>query len=158
MPKGHFKRTKKHKENISKALSGKKKSLSHRKKLSENHHDVSGDKNPKWRGGKRKHLGYYLINKPSHPLARKDGYICEHRLVMEKKLGRYLTRKERVHHINGKKGDNRPENIELFAGTGEHTRHHLKGKKRPRAVCEKISKSRLGIEPWNKGVKYARFK
>jgi hypothetical protein len=125
MPKGIFKRTKKHRENISRALKGKHKSLKHRKNLSKNHHNVSGKNNPNWNGGRRKALGYWLIWKPNHPFARKDGYICEHRLVMEKKLGRYLKPSEYIHHKNGKKDDNREKNLELFFNPGNHLNYHL---------------------------------
>lgn len=43
-----------------------------------------------------------------------NGRIFEHRHVMEQMLGRYLKPHENVHHMNGQKGDNRPENLELW--------------------------------------------
>jgi hypothetical protein len=55
-------------------------------------------------------------------MARKDGYIMEHRLIMARHLGRVLSRTEVVHHINHDPQDNRIENLELFSSNSEHKR------------------------------------
>jgi HNH endonuclease len=51
---------------------------------------------------------------PDHPRAGKGSYVFEHVIVMEEKLGRYLLPGESVHHVNGLRDDNRPENLELW--------------------------------------------
>ena len=48
-----------------------------------------------------------------HPFSNKSNYIYEHRLIMEKHIGRYVTTDEVVAHINGIPDDNRLENLEL---------------------------------------------
>ena len=59
--------------------------------------------------------GYVMVRAPGHPRARTArGYVFEHILVMEEILGRTLASDETVHHINGVKNDNRPENLELW--------------------------------------------
>lgn len=59
--------------------------------------------------------GYVQVWKPEHPNAR-NGYVPEHRLVMEKKLGRYLNENETVHHIDGNKLNNDEGNLQLRQG------------------------------------------
>lgn len=71
-----------------------------------------------WKGGKQKLRGYILICEPDHPSIPSGSnrrYVFEHRLVMEKILGRYLEPYETVHHKNGIRHDNRPDNLELWA-------------------------------------------
>lgn len=58
--------------------------------------------------------GYIMIRRPDHPRSYKNKWIFEHIIIMEQKLGRSVDRRERVHHINGKRDDNRPENLELW--------------------------------------------
>lgn len=77
--------------------------------------DQSGRKNPTWSGGKtRLSAGYALVLAPDNPAAYQSGYMLEHRYVMEKVLSRPLESFERVHHKNGNRSDNRPENLELW--------------------------------------------
>jgi hypothetical protein len=110
----------------SKSEKGKKISQETRRRLSVAHKGLSaGSKHPNWKGGKYKECnGYVQIWMPSHPHADKRGYIREHRLVMEKVLGRYLESREIVHHKNGLKGDNRPENLRL-TNNSDHIKERL---------------------------------
>jgi hypothetical protein len=59
--------------------------------------------------------GYVELWRPEHPAAQPStGFIMEHRVVMEGMIGRVLRSSEEVHHRNGQRSDNRPENLELW--------------------------------------------
>jgi HNH endonuclease len=91
---------------------------------------AEGPANPRWKGGRwTQGQGYVLVLVPDHPSRDRHGYVREHRLVMEQKLGRYLVPGEVVHHLNHVRDDNRPENLELYASNGEHKRNeHFQGR------------------------------
>ena len=73
-----------------------------------------GSANHNWKGGRTKHhAGYLMVRMPDHPRARTQGYVFEHILVMEARLGRMLFADESVHHKNGIRDDNSPENLTL---------------------------------------------
>lgn len=89
-----------------------------------------GHKNEMWKGGETvtSHTGggYIKQKAPDHPGSDAGGYVLQHRLVMEQALGRYLLPSERVHHKNGDRTDNRPENLELWVGAGKKDPHGVR--------------------------------
>jgi len=104
-------------------LRGRRHSEEAKMKMS-NHANVKGSNSPMWKGGTTTKSGYNLIHTPTHPYCDRHGYVREHRLVMEKHLGRTLLPMEVVHHINNDKKDNRITNLMLFSSNSEHTIHH----------------------------------
>ena len=72
--------------------------------------------------------GYKDLYLPSHPFSSKDGYIAEHRVVAEAKIGRYLSKGEIVHHIDENKLNNNPENLVVFRSISDHRRFHQTGR------------------------------
>lgn len=102
---------------------GFKHSEASKKKISE---ALIGNKYSFKSGKRYNSQGYILILKHSHPFCNCSGYVLEHRLVAEKYLGRYLTKKEVIHHINKIVDDNRIENLYLFSTDGHHMNYHQK--------------------------------
>ena len=83
-----------------------------------------GTKSPRWKGGRYSDdRGYVYIKAPDHPHAYQYGYVPESHIVAEKAIGRYLQSGEVVHHINGIKNDNRPDNLSVMTNS-EHVKRH----------------------------------
>lgn len=87
------------------------------------------ENNPAFSGGRvLLNNGYFVCLATLHPNADSRGYVLEHRLVMEDQIGRFLTKKEVVHHIDGNPWNNHPSNLRLFASQAEHLAHHRESK------------------------------
>lgn len=106
----------------SQIMTGRKLTKEHRDKVVKTlRFGEKGVNNPNWRGGViqkgRKKNGLYKHIRVG------DGYKPEHRLVMEKHLGRKLRRGEEVHHINGNKQNNDISNL-IVLSKSDHSKLH----------------------------------
>jgi len=127
MPVGKYSRSKRELERLKK-MNEKKKGKTYEEiygeeKAKEIKFKKSNLNHPKWKGGIKNINGYIYVLKKEHPFSNNNGYIFEHRLVMEKKLGRYLKPEEIIHHINGVRKDNRIKNLELTNKRDHNLKH-----------------------------------
>lgn len=91
--------------------------------------------------------GYLAVYYPSHPDASRDGRVLQHRLVAEQKYGRRILPTEHVHHLNGVKDDNRPENLEVIQAAA-HTRvTNREGMAKRRAARAELEEYRRRFGP-----------
>lgn len=122
------------KRKLSAALMGNKRALGYKfpEETKQKHRILMTGNKYAFKTGKTILGKYILIHKPNHPFCNCRGYVFEHRLVMEKYLGRYLTPKEVVHHRGIRyplgsienKQDNKIDNLKLFANSSKHQKFH----------------------------------
>uniref|UniRef100_A0A6H2A3B5 Putative homing endonuclease n=1 Tax=viral metagenome TaxID=1070528 RepID=A0A6H2A3B5_9ZZZZ len=75
------------------------------------YHPPVGEKHWKWNGGRQVRDGYVSLLRPQHPRANNFGYVLEHILVWEEFNNRTVPDGWIIHHLNGIRDDNRPENL-----------------------------------------------
>ena len=103
--------------------------------------NMSGPNNPAWKGGvtyfrKKGNYGRFKIKyvrcpEEFKPMARKDGYIMEHRLIVARRLGCCLKRSEVVHHKDHNPENNDEYNLMLFASNSQHKKYEATGSPEP---------------------------
>ncbi len=131
-----YKAKKRYKDKTNHPMFGKLLSDETKKKISDS---MLGEKHPQWKGDRHvSSSGYVSIYAPDNPMACGI-YVAEHRLVMSHVLGRYLKSNESVHHVNGIRHDNRPENLVIMSN-GKHCVHHNKGRILKESTREKLRK------------------
>jgi len=111
-----------------------------------------GDKAANWKGGKifaGRAKRYIYQHQPDHPHANTEGYVMEHRLVVEKQLGRYLDPKEIVHHKDGNTHNNNSRNLEVCK-QGEHSRTHFSHAKENAGLKKEVERLRKIISDCQK--------
>ena len=72
--------------------------------------------------------GYVLVYAKEHHRAEKSGIVYEHILIAEQILGRKLKKEEVVHHIDLNRSNNTPNNLMIFATSGDHSAFHAGNK------------------------------
>jgi hypothetical protein len=99
---------------------------SHKMRGDKNHQfGLLGASNPTWKGGQLVRDGYVYVYAPGHHVYRSDEYVKRCRLVAEASIGRLLREDEHVHHINGDRSDDRPENLAVMTKAEHCSIHNL---------------------------------
>jgi hypothetical protein len=97
------------------------------------------ENHPQWKGGRKKHgAGYVQVKIPNHPRANKGGYVLEHIIIWEQANGQPVPPDHSVHHLNGIKDDNHPDNLVVIP-KAEHIHRGLYYYKRIQELEKEIA-------------------
>jgi len=114
--------------------------------------EMRGSTHPSWKGGIRKtKQGYTRVWRLGHPRANNHNYVLEHILVWEEFHGKGLPGGWLIHHLNGIKDDNRPENL-VALPLNKHN-PDLAGGRHYISLIHEMQRKIQDLELANKGVK-----
>ena len=112
----------------------------------------AGPDSARWKGGEFQAAGRWFVKSVTlsakdralaEPMAMQNGYVLRARLVLAKSLGRPLMVGEVAHHLNGKKDDDRPENLAAMQRSA-HSRYHTLKAHREGRYTSAATRSRAG--------------
>jgi hypothetical protein len=89
----------------------------------------NGEENPRWKGGITFLDGYKRIKVKGHPRANKLGYVFEHIIIAEQKLGCPLPKGSIVHHKDRNRANNNPDNLLICPSISYHRYLHARENK-----------------------------
>jgi hypothetical protein len=107
-------------------------------------YQIAGASHPNWKGGRFKSSAGYVFVKSDHPRSNRHGYMFEHILFAEQKIGRKLNDNESVHHINGIRDDNRLDNLIVLTKSQHASIHMTKHDKHPHINKRELEEQYLG--------------
>lgn len=82
---------------------------------------------------------YIKVKVPCHPNANKQGFVMEHRLIMEGIIGRFLLPTEEVHHKDRDKHNNKPSNLEVLS---KQSHREIHGKEFAKRAWQTVMRKR----------------
>ena len=85
-----------------------------------------GKKSPLWNGGKTTNNGRIMLYNPNHPRANVKGYVFRTILIVEKAIGKFLSLKHEVHHIDGSLKNDENKNLIVCESHAYHLSLHRK--------------------------------
>ena len=85
---------------------------------------------PNWKGGikiaKHKNTSYVMVYMPEHLKSDINGYVYEHRLIVEKEFNCEIPDRSVIHHVDGNGLNNDLTNLMVFKSNAEHISFHWK--------------------------------
>jgi hypothetical protein len=106
---------------------------------------IRGKNNWNWKGGRRKHEGYWQVYRPEHPQAGSSGYVYEHRIVYEEYHKCCLLKGSRIHHKDGDGLNNEISNL-ILTSAQEHPKYHREDLGQKSERCNSVWIIRRGLK------------